>query len=60
MTKWMSVLAVTALLAIGCNENKKDADDMNNEPKKMSTDSACNHCTGSQTATATPSAKTKS
>jgi hypothetical protein len=52
MSKWLAVLAVTAFLAVGCDMNKNKSDDnMNGEPKKMSTD-ACTHCAGSQTAKA--------
>jgi len=52
MTKWMAVLAVTALLSVGCDMNKNKSDDMSgDQPKKMSTD-ACTHCAGNQTAKA--------
>ena len=52
MTKWMAVLAVTALLSVGCDMNKNKSDDnMSGEPKKMSVDD-CTHCAGNQTAKA--------
>ena len=50
MTKWMAVVAVAALLAGGCNQNK-DTSGTSGDPKMMSTD-ACTHCPGNQTADA--------
>jgi hypothetical protein len=52
MSKWLSVLAISAVLTItGCKNTNHHDQDMGSEPKKMSAD-ACSHCPGVQTANA--------
>ena len=55
MGKWLSVVAVAAVLAVaGCKHNKHEEDTTakkTDDTMKMSTD-ACSHCPGVQTASA--------
>jgi len=50
MNKWIAVLALGAMLSMGCDKNKSD-DMSSDQPKKMSVDD-CTHCSGNQTAKA--------